>query len=77
MADRLCRGVESPRLPRFCHVSECGKKSTLDKGSVGGGRYSTIKWRHSVGRGVYESGAFVLNLSLDEMIQEAPGWLSH
>lgn len=39
------------------------------KGGVGGSRYGTIKRRHSVGRGVYESGAFVLNLGLDEIIQ--------
>lgn len=36
---------------------------------VGGGGYGTIKWGASVGVGVYESGAFVPNLGLDEVIQ--------
>ena len=36
---------------------------------VAGGRYGTVKWGHSVGRGVYESGALVLNLGLDEVIE--------
>lgn len=34
-----------------------------------GGRYGRVKWGHSVGRGVYEFGTFVLNLGLDEVIQ--------